>query len=226
MRLLKLLSPALLIAGLLALTVACGSSSKTQARFVQASPDAGNLDVALNSKTTFTNVAFGQNTGYQSVPAGSQKLEVRTAGTTNDLISSTIDLGSGFTTILSTGYLSSIAAVVLPDTNTAPSTGNVSLRVINASPTAGSIDVYIVAPGTSITGVTPTVAALAFRSASSYLSMAAGTYELIITPAGNTSTSYIDTTLSPAALQIRSLVVLDAVNGGFPITLQTLADLN
>ena len=61
------------------------------------------------------------------------------------------------------------------------------LRIINASPGLGRADVYIVAPGTDLTTVSPTISSLAFEVASSYQLLAAGTYEVFFTLPGRNS---------------------------------------
>jgi hypothetical protein len=65
------------------------------------------------------------------------------------------------------------------------------VRVLNASPAAGSIDVYLSAPGTDISAasVTPTISATAYRNAgpasgNDSVEVSAGTYRTTVTLAG------------------------------------------
>jgi hypothetical protein len=112
----------------------------------------------------------------------------------------------------------------LSDDNTAPTSGNIKIRVINASPTLGTADVYIVPAGTGITPGSPTFANLAYQSASGYQSLTAGSYEVIFTFAGQASAVIDSNPLSFSAGQIRSVVGLDGSAGGF--TTAVLSDLN
>ena len=113
--------------------------------------------------------------------------------------------------------------MVLIDNNGAPSSGNIQMRVINASPTLGTADVYIVASGTSIAGLSPTFSNLAYQSASGYQSLAPGSYQVIFTPPGQQFAEITSSAQSFASGQIRTIVALDA-HGGF--TTAVLSDLN
>lgn len=54
------------------------AAGQARVRFVHASPDAPTVDITLPDGTTlFDDVAFKQNAGYISVPAGTYSLEVR-----------------------------------------------------------------------------------------------------------------------------------------------------
>ena len=114
--------------------------------------------------------------------------------------------------------------MVFTDNNTAPPSGNIKIRVINASPTLGTADVYIVASGTSIAGLSPTFSNLAYQAASGYQTLAAGSYQVVFTPPGQQFAEITTSAQSFASGQIRSVVALDAQNGGF--TTAVLSDLN
>src|SRR5207302_3199833 len=66
-----------------------------------------------------------------------------------------------------------------------PSTGNVKLRLVNASPAAGSVDIYVTAPAASLATSTPSLTNVPFKTASSYLTMLAGSYEIRVTTTGS-----------------------------------------
>ncbi len=217
LRMLKIL-PLLLALGTLGVfTTSCGTDH-AKMRVVHASPDSPNVDVAADGKTVVTDLAFGSfspASDYLTVTAGSRRVEVRTTGTTTDLINSTVNFGSQKAyTVIAAGFAANIAAVVLTDDNSAPQSGNFKLRVVHTSPSGPSnLDVYIVAPGTDITGISPTISSLAYGQASGYQSAAAASTQVIITPAGN-KTPIINQTYALAAGQIRTLVVLDNAPGG------------
>ena len=96
------------------------------------------------------------------------------------------------TTIVASNFSSSIAALVLTDDNSAPSSGYLKLRLVNASPGLGPVDIYIVTPGTDLNTVSPTLSNLAFDAATSYQSLTAGNYEVVLTLVGQ-KFSAIDT---------------------------------
>src|SRR5262249_41959182 len=155
--------------------------------------------VAVDGKTVATNIALGDvspATGYLTVTAGNRKVEVLDAGTTTDEINSTVDFGKQKTyTLLASGKKqdSTIAALLKTDDNSAPSSGNIRIRIIHDAPDGpGNIDVYIVAPGTDITTVSPNIGNLAYQQASDYQTLTAATYEVIVTPAGDPAEKPID----------------------------------
>jgi hypothetical protein len=199
----------------------CGGSGSARARLLNAYLGQSGLDMLINNQSTATGVGYGAASGYASVSSGAPNLKIQTTGTNNVLINQTINLGSGSdNTVLSTGS----GTVVLTDNNTAPASGNIKIRVINASPTLGTADVYIVPAGTAITPGSPTFASLAYLSASGYQSLPAGSYEIIFTFAGVPSAVIDSNPLSFSTGQIRTVVGLDGQNGGF--TTAVLSDLN
>ena len=247
---LKGLGGVLALCTLCVVITGCGTDH-SKVRIIQASPDAGSVDVAVDGKTVATNIAFGElspATDYLTLAAGNHKVEFRDTGTTTDIINATVGFASKKEyTLLSVGKVTAIppanptiAALLKTDDNSAPSSGNIKLRVIHAAPdspnagdpskcgTAPCVDVYIVAPGTDITNLTPAIASLSYQQASDYQSLVAGTYEVIMTDSTNpVKTRLIDQMYTLTAGQIRTLVTLDTADGttisGTPLE---LSDLN
>jgi hypothetical protein len=88
----------------------------------------------------------------------------------------------------------------------------------------------VVASGTSLTGLSPTVPALAFGAASGYQSLTIPTtgstasFDILFTQPGSTLTFMKVGPLSLSSGQNRTIVALNSQGGGF--TSVTLADLN
>lgn len=217
----------------------CGSSNSSQVRFVHAIRDGGPLDIEVNTAKVFTDVAFlgyQPAAGYTKVASGSVTVAGLTTGTTTQVFSSTASLGSGQYTLIAAGSESGtngagINLLSIGDNNTAPTTGNVEFRVIDASQTEGTVDVYILAnPVTG--GIQPpaTISGLAFTQASGYVSLPYNSngsgYTMYVTSAGTTNPLFSQTLNTPTA-SIRTLVLTDVQNGGSinPVALE-LNDLN
>jgi Domain of unknown function (DUF4397) len=201
---------------------ACGGSSSTHLRLLNAATLQSSLDLVVDSKDIASSVAYGSASGYVSVSSGSRHIQVEPTGTTNiliDLPNSTISSGTNNTVIATNS-----SGVVVADTTSTPSSGNISIRAINASPTLGTADVYVVSAGTDITGVNPTASSVAFPSATSYQTVAAGNYEVIFTQPGGKVPVVTGSPSSFTSGQVRSVVALDAQNGGF--TTAVLSDIN
>lgn len=196
----------------------CGSSN-ANVRLVNAMTGTSSIDMLLDNKSTISGISYGTASGYVKVGDGSHNLIVEVTGNSSPLINQTSSL-SGDTTVVATNS----SAMVLTDDNSAPSSGNIKIRVINASPSLGSVDVYVVASGTSISGINPTFSNLAYQSSSGYQTLAAGSYQVIFTPVGQQFAELTTNTQSFSASQIRTVVALDNQSGGF--TTSILSDLN
>jgi hypothetical protein len=242
-RLLKALPITLALASLSIFATSCGSGGQSQVRMVHAIPDGPALDVDINGTDDFPNLSFGgflPASGYTKVPSGSVTIQAFDTGTTTNPIFGangvTASLsGSTQYTVVLAGTLNgtgtnALAALQFTDNNAAPTSGNVEFRIIHASPSSpGSVDIYIVPPGTDITQVAnPTFSGIPYQQASpSYQSLPAGEYWVIVTTAG-TKAEYIspqDYNL-PTAGMVRTLVLVDQKNGGYPPSWVELNDLN
>ena len=211
------------------LTTGCGSSG-TRIRYVNAIPNQGGLDFVVDSTTVLTNATYGSaaQAKYQGGSSGSHTIEVRNTGTATDLINSSVTVqGGADTTYIAEKVSGNNTAVVFTDDNRAPSSGNVKIRVINASPTC-PVDVYIVPHGTSIGSFSPTWPNIVQPKASpNYLAPSAGTYDIIGTFPGTQFPIAEILNQTFAAGQVRTVVFLDSPQGGQPCSASLiLADVN
>jgi hypothetical protein len=210
------------------LTVGCGSS-KARYRFVQAATGIStNVDLQVDSKTVQSAVGYGQPATYHSSSSGSRKFDIFPAGTTtNAIVSASVNLGSGDTTLLLQNTNGGNVLSPYTDDNTAPTTGNAKLRIIHSSLTSQNLDVYVVPSGGGIAGFNPQISNLAFQGASSYLSLGAASYNVIMTVPGTQNiVSNLTGTYNLTSGQIRTIVILDASFGGGPYQQLLLNDLN
>jgi hypothetical protein len=214
----------LMIAALLAL-MGCGSGKATL-RVMNATPNESQIDVSIDSTSFATSVSYGTATGYSSVTSGSRDLEIYPSGVTTAYINKTIDMSPGGTyTVMSANVLSSASALLLTDDNSTPSSNTAELRIVNASPGLGTVDVYVVSPGTNLSSASPTISSFAFEGVSDYKSLTASTsYEVYFT-SPNEKTALVDSgPVTYSNGQIRTMVTLNGNAGGY--TVATLDDLN
>lgn len=231
-----LLSIALVLAA--ALLNACGSGH-AQTRFVAAAPNVPHADFLVDGTILASNLAFPSvNGGYLTITSGNRTIEVRSTGTTTDLVNaSNVDfINHDQYTVYFTGLTSADETInQVADDNTPPANGKIKLRFFHASPSApgGRVDIYVVAPGTPITNLSPNVGSLAYQQASTYLNLDAASYEIIVTVAGDKTQPLTDQTPPAfAAGQIRTFVLIDTPNPppaacmSMPICTLELSDLN
>lgn len=186
-----------------------------------------NVAVLLNNTILQTSLAYNTPTSYVSQLPGGYVLHVEPSGSSTALINQPVlfQPANFYTIIAAEAAFASptLAAIVLTDDNSAPSSGNMKLRIVNASPDFGNLDAYAVAPGSSIQSATPTISNLPFESASAYQGLAAGTYQVYFTLAGQKNVIVNSGTLNFTAGQIRTIVLLDSASG---YTATVLPDLN
>jgi hypothetical protein len=214
------------VLGLIALasfTIGCGSSSdNSKIRLVNATPDESSLDLLVDTKNVAGSVGYGAASAYVSVGSGSRQLQVEPTGTTNVLIDTTPSIGAGSNlTLVSLNFSYNIGSVLLTDDNSAPTSGNFKLRIVNASPGMGAQDVYVVAFGTDLSSVEPTFSSLGFGSTADYLTLAAGDYDVLFTVPGQKFINLDSGKLTLSAGQIRTLLALNNPAGAFMSTLLT-----
>lgn len=226
---------ALALLATLASAVACGDddddptgpAASTQLRVVHASPDAPNVDVLVDGGAVLTNIPYKTGSSYQAVQPGSRNIRVRATGTSTVVIDQTAQIAAGSSyTVIAAGRLASISPIILQDDLTAPAAGNAKVRLVHASPSAGNVDIYVTAPTADLAAATPVAANVAFRVASAYLAVPAGTYRVRVTPAGSKTVAIDVNSLAVAAGQIRTAIAVDAPGGGAPLGALLLTDAN
>jgi hypothetical protein len=171
---------------------------------------------------------------YAAVLTGSRQFVLKRTADTNVTVATlpfTVNEGQDVS-VYATGGAggSAVASFVTADTNPTVVATAQRVRVVNGSPTAGSVDVFITAPGADLATATPTVANLAYRGASAYVTPAPGTYQIRAvpagTPAGNRSAA---TTINLASTALaagstRTIVLADNTTGGAPLRAFVMVD--
>jgi hypothetical protein len=171
---------------------------------------------------------------YSPVLAGARTLVLkRTADTTATVASLPFTVAAdGDLTVYATGGAagSAVAPYTTTDVNTAPAAGQVRVRVVHLSPAAGAVDVFVTAPGADLAAATPAASNVGPGSASGYLTLAAGTYQVRAVPAGTAPAARAGAVvvtaadLALASGAARTVVVADAAAGGRPVRAFALTD--
>lgn len=203
----------------------CGgheSAESASIRVLHASPNAPNVDVLFDNDTVLTNVAYTAG-ATRSVDAGVRRVRVNATGTTTTVIDANVTLSRGTaTTVLAVNNLANIEALVINDEDSGPGIGQTRLRLVHASPSTGNVDIYISGP-TDALPATPTLANIPFKAVSNPLTVAAGSYRVRITPAGNRNVVAIDTgALALASNSVNLALALDSPGGGAPLIARVL----
>ena len=178
-----------------------------QVRFVNAVAGGDALDVlhiwpgvTTQSSLVWDSIPYSQTTAYASVPGESAHLIVTPAGiSTTHLISLTVSLEEGEAyTLIAAGWPGSVSPIWLHDDNRSsalvaaadgemasgqgnnrlPALGQAHLRLVALSPDAPAVDL-------AVQGGPVLLESVAYGSASDYISLAGGDYDLEIRQAGS-----------------------------------------
>src|SRR5215469_7122167 len=196
-----------------------GSSGTGNLRFVQASPDAPQANLYVDRKLVSSGLNYGNATDYISLDVGTRHVQVVRASGANPILDLKVSVvSSGNQTLIETGKIANVQSLLLTDTGsstTSTTTTQGSVRVVNAAINIADADVYLVAAGSSIAGVSPVAASLSTNSATGYELVPVGAYEVFLTAPG-TKNVFLDTgAINMTSNVNQTVVVLDGISGGF-----------
>jgi hypothetical protein len=237
-------------------TVACGTKEAAgpleptgptgRVRFVDMITDTarGRVNAILEGVPFGVNLTYGQSTpatlpspstaNYSAIYSGNRTLLLKRTADTSALIATisfTVNAGQD-QTIYAIGGVggSTITPLFVQDDNPAIASSATRLRVVNLSPTAGGVDIFVTAPNADLAAATPALANVGYRGASTYTTPAIGTYQVRIVPAGTAPAARagavvatIETLALPGGAG-RTIVIGDRNLGGTPITTFVLTD--
>jgi hypothetical protein len=204
------------------------SATPAQLRVVHASPDAPAVDVVVNDNfgaPVLQDVPFTAFSDYLTVPGGAYNVKVTPANSAGVIVidaNVTLDAGKRYS-VYATGPLATIAPYVLVDDNR-PVATNAKVRIVHTAPSAGAVDVYVTAPGASIATAAPALTNVRFRAESGYLGLAAGSYDVTVTPTGTKTAAIGPATITIANGGVYTAAARDAVGGSSPFGLILLDD--
>lgn len=204
------------------------SATPAQLRVIHASPDAPPVDVIVNDNfgaPVLEDVPFPAFSDYLTVPGGAYNVKVTPANNAGVIVidaNVTLDAGKRYS-VYATGLLAAIAPYVLVDDNR-PVATNAKVRIVHTAPSAGAVDVYVTAPGAGIATAAPALTNVPFRTESGYLNLAAGSYDVTVTPTGTKTAAIGPATITLANGGVYTAAARDAVGGSSPFGLILLDD--
>lgn len=197
-------------------------------RVVHNSPDAPAVDVVVNDNFAAPLVnalAFPNFTPYVTVPPDSYNVKVA-ADADNSIVAINADLdlaANSVSTVAAVGPLASIEPLVQSDRIRRIAT-EAQVRLTHGSPTAGNVDIYVTPMGTDINTVSANFSNVPFKADTGYVSLAAGRYDVTITPTGSKTAAIGPLTVTLENGGIYSAIARDAAGGGLPLGVILLDD--
>ena len=211
----------------IAFSIGCGGSSSSsdtaQIRVFQGAAGVSAVNILVEEKLQAANLNYGAATDYLTTKTGSIHVQAVLASDGSSVLDQSFSIASSaHETLFITGTSSSVTSTVIGDGGTTTVTGDGHVRVFNGSNTMGASDVYIVNPGTGLTGATPAAKSVGFDSDSGYQAIPAGNYEVFLTVPGTTIVNFATGPLDLASTSTnQTVVVFDAAHGGFNFILLT-----
>lgn len=181
------------------------SPNRSQVRIIDVSPDAPEIDIYQNSSAIAYRLAFGTITSYVPVDSGAATTMATMSGTRQTLTRSRTTLAThGQYTVLIGNFSANLQQAVLKDQDKPAPAGRIALRFIHQAIEAGMVDIYLVPAGRRINETTPIITRSSFGDNTGYLDLPAGTYTLVVEPAGAVPVDDADAVYAGAQAAYRS----------------------
>ncbi|NJP07578.1 MAG: DUF4397 domain-containing protein [Chloroflexaceae bacterium] len=159
---------------------AVAQSNDALVSVVHASPDAPAVDVYIDGTLTLTNVPFFTASPYLPLPAGEHRFQITPTGASTEAAVidavATVEGGKAYT-VAAIGPVAEIRGTIVDEDLSMPAEGQARVDIYHLSPDAPAVDVKL-ADGTLL------ASNIAYPSVTG-LELPAGTYDLVVTPAGS-----------------------------------------
>jgi hypothetical protein len=191
------------------------STSLSQLRIIDASPDSGGVDIYVGGSAVAYNLGFGTITSYVPITPGTYTVKVNQAGSSTALVSTraTLPVNKQFTLLVG-NVNASLEGLVLADQSGPAPSGQIALRFLNEATKIGAVDIYLVPSSATLLTTSAVATGVVFDTNTGYLNVPVGTYKLYILPAGTvpaaaTVPTYTGASVTYAQGSARTIVLLD-----------------
>ena len=175
------------------------------------------VDVVVDGQTRLSNVPYGVPSSTMALALGQHQVKVVPAGTAPSAGGTTVTLRAGDTTrVVVVGTPTAMTPVALGDTGAAAVPGKGKLRVSHLAANAPAIDVYRTQPDFAqfVTFMTP----FNYNTSTPFIESTPGNWVIRVTARGTQQVLAESTPIRVDALWVRTVLLLDAPNGGIKIT--------
>jgi len=191
------------------------------------SPGTDALDVYVNGVLLAQGIRYSQTQDYLQTDDGTAIVEVKLAGKVKNIYETTASFTKGEKyTIFVTGLPSVLETLVTTDSVQRADVGYLKIRLVQASQSAGRLDVYITGSHRSLDNEDPDLRNINYGQVTDYRQYEEGNNEFRLRATGPGSKSdFIDTGLIYLdERRIYSVVVLESESGGAPYSFRILED--
>lgn len=206
-----------LVAAALVLAGCGGGTDRTKARvrLVNASGGYAQLDLREDGTVRQAAVAYGASADYADVDPRADELAIHAGGSPTALTTLRPALSKDKNyTLLAYGAAGALRHVLLDDNDSAPDSGRTLLRVINAAPDAGVLDVYVTAANETLAASVPVQSGADYGTLGSYVSVSSGSWRLRVAAGGSKTDLRLDIAAFELGSRQRVTLVLTPTRGG------------
>lgn len=221
----------LLALGATLLLTACGAditppTTFARLRVVHALASAPVVDVALDGTVIAAGVAFPASTSFGIIDGGAHTVSLVEPTTGRTIVSSTQEIATNTAfTLIALGDSAAPRFVTVADTFVAPAAGTGAVRFINASTTAGSVDVFLFGiADDDFQPTSPAFTNVGLGGTSPFLLVAAGAVVMGLTSSGTLQTQLVTDPVTLQVGELRTVVGVDAPIGRTPLGFLVLDD--
>ena len=200
--------------------LSCGDAgttdrTKAQVRLVNASGGYPQLDLREDGTLRQGGVPYAGSSEYVGVDPDPEDLTIHAAGSPTALATLQPTLAKNrHWTLLAFGSVGALKQVLLDDNQGEPDTDRTLVRVINAAPDAGSLDVYVTATSEPLAPAVPLQSGAAYGTVGPWLAVTSGTWRLRVTALGSKTDLRLDLPdLTLGSKQRLTLVLAPAASG-------------
>jgi hypothetical protein len=201
-------------------------NTPTSLQVIHASPDAPAVDIVVDGGVLVPGLAYPDATGFVEVPSDTYNVAVTVAGNPGAIAIGPVDLdlAAGVRySVFAVGELAAIEPLILTDDSRRVAT-NAKVRIVHASPAAADVDIYVTAVGADINATAPTLQNIPFKANTGFLALAAGDYDVTVTPSGTKTAAIGPATISVSAGGVYTAVARDPLPGAMEFGLIVLDD--
>jgi hypothetical protein len=180
-----------------ALLAACGGSddndrTKAKLRLVNASAYTA-LDLRVEDELRQGGVAYGETAGYVEVDPGEADSKITRSGSATALLAFTpgVERKKHYT-VLTYGAEGALQQMLVDDNVGEPDSGRTLLRVVNAAPDAGKLDIYLTGTDEPLASAVPVQAGAEYGVANGLLTLDSASWRLRVTAAGSKTDLRLD----------------------------------
>jgi hypothetical protein len=175
------------------------------------------VDVVVDGQTRLSSVPYGVLSSPIALSLGQHAVRVVPAGTAPSAGGTVVTLRAGDTTrVVVTGTPTAMTPVALGDTGAAPVPGKGKLRVTHLAANAPAIDVYRTQP--DFPSFVKFMDPFPFNATTPFIMSDPGNWVIRVTARGTNQVLAESGPIRVDALWIRTVLLLDAPNGGVRIT--------